>query len=36
MVAELTVDDTGAPVAAADFAKLACFTVGTTTEFLFF
>jgi hypothetical protein len=36
MVAELAVDDTGAPVAAADFAKLACFTVGTTTEFLFF
>lgn len=36
IVAELTVDDAGAPVAAADFAKLACFTVGTTTEFLFF
>jgi hypothetical protein len=36
VVAELTVDDTGAPVAAADFAKLACYTVGTTTEFLFF
>lgn len=36
VVAELTVDDTGVPVAAADFAKLACFTVGTTTEFLFF
>lgn len=36
IVAELAVDDTGAPVAAADFAKLACFTVGTTTEFLFF
>lgn len=36
MVAELTVDDAGAPVTAADFTKLACFTVGTTTEFLFF
>ncbi|HWN71686.1 MAG TPA: hypothetical protein VNM90_28810 [Haliangium sp.] len=36
MVSELAVDDAGAPVAAADFAKLACFTIGTTTEFLFF
>jgi hypothetical protein len=36
IVAELTVDGDGAPVAAADFAKLACFTVGTSTEFLFF
>lgn len=32
----LTVDAAGEPVTAHDFAVLACFTVGTTSEFLFF
>lgn len=35
-VASLARDDAGKPIAAIDFAKLACFTIGTTTEFLFF
>jgi hypothetical protein len=35
LLGELAVDDDGAPVAAADFAQLACFTIATTTEFLF-
>ena len=35
-IAELLVDDAGAPVSAAAFAHLACFTVATTTEFLYF
>lgn len=35
-VASLAVSDAGKPIAAFDFAKLACFTIGTTTEFLFF
>ncbi|MDC0723537.1 hypothetical protein [Nannocystis bainbridge] len=33
---ELTVDDDGKPVSAHDFALLACFAIGTSTEFLFF
>ncbi|PCC68776.1 hypothetical protein SAMN02745121_07470 [Nannocystis exedens] len=32
----LTADDDGKPVSAHDFAVLACFAVGTSTEFLFF
>lgn len=36
LVATLARDDTDAPVAATDFAKLACYTVGTSAEFLFF
>jgi len=35
-VAELTRDDDGKAVAASEFATLACFTVGTSAEFLFF
>lgn len=35
-IAELLVDDDGEPVSAAAFAHLACFTVATTTEFLYF
>lgn len=35
-IAELLVDDAGAPVSAAAFAHMACFTVATTTEFLYF
>lgn len=34
--AELRVDDAGASVSAASFAQLACFTIATTTEFLYF
>ena len=33
---ELTVDDSGSPVTPRDFAVLACFTIGSSTEFLFF
>ena len=36
LLAQLTVDDAGDPVSAVDFAKLACFTVASSTEFLFF
>lgn len=32
---DLLVDDDGDPIAADEFATLACFTVSTTTEFLF-
>lgn len=35
-ITELLVDDAGAPVSASAFAHLACFTVATTTEFLYF
>ena len=35
-IAALAVDDDGKPVPATDFARLACFTIGTSTEFLFF
>lgn len=35
-VAALARDDSGAAIAASDFAKLACFTVGSSAEFLFF
>lgn len=35
-IAELLVDEAGAPVSAATFAHLACFVVATTTEFLYF
>jgi hypothetical protein len=35
-IAELTVDAAGNAVAADEFAKLACFLVGTVSEFLFF
>lgn len=34
-LAELLVDGDGDPIAADEFATLACFTVSTTTEFLF-
>lgn len=33
---ELAVDDAGQAIAAAEFAQLACFVVGTASEFLFF
>jgi hypothetical protein len=33
---ELTVDEAGEPIAGRDFAVLACYTIATTTEFLFF
>lgn len=36
LVASLARDDADQPVAAAEFAALACFSIGTTTEFLFF
>ncbi len=36
LVAGLTVDDQGEPVAGHEFASLACYTIGTTSEFLFF
>lgn len=36
VIGGLTRDESGAPVAAVDFAKAACFAIGTTTEFLFF
>ena len=35
-VAALAVDDAGKAVPAAEFARLACFAIGTSTEFLFF
>jgi hypothetical protein len=35
-VAELAVDDDGNAISAEDFATLACFAIGTTTENLFF
>lgn len=34
-LATLVVDEEGEPIAAADFAKLACYAIGTSTEFLF-
>ncbi len=34
-VRELMVDDAGSPVTAAEFAKLACFIIGSSKEFLF-
>jgi hypothetical protein len=36
LVAALATKDGGEPIAAADFATLACYAIGTTTEFLFF
>jgi hypothetical protein len=36
IVAELTRDEKARPVPAKQFATLACFAVGTSTEFLFF
>lgn len=33
---QLTTDDEGQPVSAADFAKLACYAVGTSVELLFY
>jgi hypothetical protein len=36
VVAGLAVDEKSRPVSAAEFATLACFAVGTSTEFLFF
>lgn len=33
---QLAVDDDGQPVGAADFARLACYAVGTSVEFLFY
>lgn len=36
VVASLTRDEAGAAVAARDFAKTACLTVGSSSEFLFF
>lgn len=36
LVASLALEETGQPLAALDFAKVACFVVGTTSEFLFF
>jgi len=35
-VKTLAVDDSGASVSAEDFAKLSCFAIGTTTEFVFY
>jgi hypothetical protein len=35
-VAELASDASGQPVAATDFATLACFAIGGSTEFLFY
>jgi hypothetical protein len=36
IVADLAVNGSGEPIAAADFATLACFAIGTSTEFLFY
>jgi hypothetical protein len=36
LVAELTTQASGERLAAADFATLACFTIGGSTEFLFY
>lgn len=35
-LAELARDDSGQPLGGDEFAKLACFVVGTSSEFLFF
>jgi hypothetical protein len=35
-IGDLTRDDAGQPIAARDFAVLACYAIATTTEFLFF
>jgi hypothetical protein len=36
MVADLAVNGSGEPIAAADFTTLACFAIGSSTEFLFY
>ena len=36
LVRDLAEDADGEPIAAAEFAKAACFAIGSTTEFLFF
>lgn len=36
VLTDLALDDSGAPVSASDAATLACFTLGTSREFLFF
>ena len=36
ILTQLSVDDEGDPVSAAEFAQLACYAVTTSTEFLFF
>ena len=36
LVAALTRDEDGEPRSASDFATLSCFSIGTSTEFLFF
>jgi hypothetical protein len=36
LVASLALGEDGEPLAALEFAKLACFTIGTSSEFLFF
>jgi len=36
IVGELAADTAGEPLAAADFATLACFAIGGSTEFLFY
>lgn len=36
VIAALAADRDGQPVSAAEFAKLACFAIGTSAEFLFF
>mgnify|MGYP000075323422 CR=1 FL=1 len=35
-IGELALDESGQPIAARDFAVLACYAIATTTEFLFF
>jgi hypothetical protein len=35
-IAALAADPSGQPVSASEFAKLACFAIGTSAEFLFF
>jgi hypothetical protein len=36
VVADLAVNGSGEPIAAADFTTLACFAIGSSTEFLFY
>jgi len=36
IITDLAQDESGDPIAASEFASLACYAVGTTTEFLFF
>jgi hypothetical protein len=36
IIAALARDDSGKPISASDFAKVACLSIGSSAEFLFF